>query len=1855
MNKPTRLRTVLATSTVLVSGLLFVSAPALAQALPDTGNVTAITSGLTGGVPGSTNPTYNTTGAAGAQTLTVNLKDNRTILNWGGTGFDIAAGNSVNFADARATSGVIGRTDNMAVLNRDISGATSNIMGNLTSDANIAVYVINTSGILFGGSSVTNTGSFFGSALDLPNGSFLNNSGSLAFSNPGFTGITLSPGAQIHTTATTSTDGGRLGDLVLLGNFISGGDGTKGSLIATNGDLGLVAAGGVTVQSAPGSPLSFQVTAQSLTSPSTLVNIAADLVGRNISVATLKANVGNAGEGITIHGNLTATGAALTDRGVVLTTGMSVPGVTMDNPNPQDSGSSITINGSINSAKDITLYTLNDVSVASMTATGAIDQSGSGIQTAAADGSVTGSSVRLSGSGSVLGKVTATNGNIVFSGSHNNSLTLSKGAQASGDITSTGYIAGVAGDLIAGGKIDILAAGDFNGKIQAAGSINIDGTESFFITLRFNGDVVSTGGDVHINTLGHLIGGNFSAAKSLFLEGDLDMTVANAQGIDSVTLISDGTTVNTGTIVGVMKIGTVSTGASGDIFIRAKSLLGYAGGRVGALVAGRNIDVTANTVDAPWIEGTTGYANVTANGSSQNATGGIQLDKLVASTDATVTAPGTAIVNNATATNGNLSLQSGAAAILGSSSVATSQVAGGNLTIRAGTGAAQILGSATVGGNINLTGNNIFLGSTGAPGAQIRARGAINLTALGSSVNGTGNVLVQSNSDGIGNEAITISSATSVGFISGTSLVGGTAQQSDILIRSSATGIVQLGNVSARGLLGAVGADAFTNGITRSASIFLRGTGNLVNSLYLQGTNVTVSGPISVAAGDIDLRSASATTITGAISASGDVSARTSAGNLTLATGTTLTGRNVTLSTPAGFINNAGAGAVNASGHWVIYSANPTGDTFGGLDSGNTALWNATLATRDPSTVSGNRYVFAFQPTLAFTPQNFSKVYGTDLTGTNSAPFTVTGYQPGVAGAFLADTAASAYSGAPQFTSPGFAARAAVADGPYGVTILDGTLQSSAGYAFGFNAPAQLTITPKELVGIVSANSKTYDGRTAATGSIALSGIVTGDIVGTAGSSFAFADKNAGIGKSVTVSGTTLTGINAGNYTLTIPAGALADILKAALSGIVTVNNKTYDGTTAGSGSVALDGVIAGDHVGTTGTVFTFADRNAFNGRAVNVSGTTLTGADAGNYILSVPATAFADILKAVLTGTIIVNNKTYDGTTSASGSVNLTGVVAGDDVGATGTSFAFADKNAGAGKVVNVTGTTLTGADGGNYTLSIPTTAFADILKAALTGTITVNNKTYDGTTAATGSLSIAGVIAGDQVGTTGSTFAFTDKNAGTGKTVTLAGTTLTGADAGNYTISIPPTALADILKAALTGTVTVNNKTYDGTTTGSGSIVLNGVVAGDAVGTGGTAFTFSDKNAGAGKTVTISGTSLTGTDAGNYTLSIPASALADILKAVLTGTATVNNRTYNGTTAATGSVTLSGVVTGDNVGTTGTTFAFADKNAGTGKTVAVGGTTLAGTDAGNYTLSIPATALADILKAALTGTITVNNKTYDGTAAGTGSVALNGVIAGDTVGTGGAIFTFSDKNAGTGKAVTVSGTTLTGTDAGNYTLTIPAGALADILKKALTGIITVNGKTYDGTTTGSGSVTLSGVVAGDTVGTSGSVFTFADKNAGTGKTVTVGGTTLNGVDAGNYTLSLSASALGDIARRVIALTADNLSKTQGASDPSLTYTINSGSLVTGDTFSGALTRALGELPGPYAITQGSLSAGGNYTLNFTPGTLTINLNPVNQQPQTLRALTLPSQIQAQTPSSSNVTLDQKDLCGDDKNCVVK
>jgi len=102
--------------------------------------------------------------------------------------------------------------------------------------------------------------------------------------------------------------------------------------------------------------------------------------------------------------------------------------------------------------------------------------------------------------------------------------------------------------------------------------------------------------------------------------------------------------------------------------------------------------------------------------------------------------------------------------------------------------------------------------------------------------------------------------------------------------------------------------------------------------------------------------------------------------------------------------------------------------------------------------------------------------------------------------------------------------------------------------------------------------------------------------------------------------------------------------------------------------------------------------------------------------------------------------------------------------------------------------------------------------------------------------------------------------------------------------------------------------------------------------------------------------------------------------------------------------------------------------------------------------------------------------------------------------------------------------------------------------------------------------------------------------------------------VSAGaNYSITYT-SELFSITPRAITITPDSGQfKIAGQSDPIFTYTIGGMGLAFSDTLSGELSRDPGERAGRYAITQGTLSAGTNYSVTFTPDVeFTIKPRPV-------------------------------------------
>jgi hypothetical protein len=593
-----------------------------------------------------------------------------------------------------------------------------------------------------------------------------------------------------------------------------------------------------------------------------------------------------------------------------------------------------------------------------------------------------------------------------------------------------------------------------------------------------------------------------------------------------------------------------------------------------------------------------------------------------------------------------------------------------------------------------------------------------------------------------------------------------------------------------------------------------------------------------------------------------------------------------------------------------------------------------------------------------------------------------------------------------------------------------------------------------------------------------------------------------------------------------------------------------------------------------------------------------VTASQAGNSVFSsaTPVTQSFAVAQKPVTVSATANQRFYDGTNEAEVNLTVDGLVGSDVVTANGTGV-FSDKNVGVGKLVNISGITLGGADAGNYSLALTTAVTsATISPVDLEVTASASNKVYDGATNATVTLS-DDRITGDDLTVTFASALFGDANAGNNKTVTVSGISLSGPDALNYTANSSDTDQADITAKPLSVTASNVSKTYDGLAFSGGTVTYDG-------------FANSENESALGGTLVLGGDSQGAVNAGAYDITPSGLTSTNYSIDFVSGTLTINKAdavisvpdvtvTYDGnshgvtgTAVGIGAVDLSGLL---NLGDS-----FRNVPGGTANWAFAGDM--------NYN-STNGVAEVTITPRAITIRGAADTKVYDGTVTSSAipTIAVGGpLVAGDTHNFS---QTFASKDvAGPTKTTRPSSSSSVndGNGGNNYLITTLDGANGTITAKPVTVTVTVDDKEYDSTTAATISIrNLDGVVDGETITATGGVAVFADANVSNNKNVTVSGMTLSGTGTGNYSFAGTASTQANITQKLITVTANNLVKAYGSADPVLTH---NGVLMGTDVFSGVLARVSGESVGTYAVSQGTLNAGSNYSMAFVPGTLTIS-----------------------------------------------
>jgi len=396
---------------------------------------------------------------------------------------------------------------------------------------------------------------------------------------------------------------------------------------------------------------------------------------------------------------------------------------------------------------------------------------------------------------------------------------------------------------------------------------------------------------------------------------------------------------------------------------------------------------------------------------------------------------------------------------------------------------------------------------------------------------------------------------------------------------------------------------------------------------------------------------------------------------------------------------------------------------------------------------------------------------------------------------------------------------------------------------------------------VVTANSANavYNGQTQSVTGFTASGLVAGETESVLSglSSVGGQGKNAG-SYSHRISGSD------GNYALTFVDGALT-IAKA--QAVVTANSAStvYNGQTQSVTGFTASGLVAGE----TEAVLTGLSSTGGQGRNAGRYVHQVSGAD-GNYALTFVDGALT-VNKAQASVSGVGSSTIYNGLVQTQADAVTRGFVAGDDVVIQGMANG---RNAG----TYDSALQVSGRDAGNYDITVSNASLRIDPKAVQVTGITAADKVYDGSTAASiGFGTVSGTVLGETLFVSG-VGAFDDKNAGQGKTVTVADATALTRSNGtgdwlNYRLvsTGPVSTQAAITPKLLTvvGT-TVADKVFDGNTRAVASAgTLQGLVGLETLVFASLSAQFQDAAVGTGKPVSVSyglGDGLNGGQASNY-----------------------------------------------------------------------------------------------------------------------------------------------------------------------------------------------------------------------------------------------------------------------------------------------------------------------------------------------------------------------------------------------------
>lgn len=804
----------------------------------------------------------------------------------------------------------------------------------------------------------------------------------------------------------------------------------------------------------------------------------------------------------------------------------------------------------------------------------------------------------------------------------------------------------------------------------------------------------------------------------------------------------------------------------------------------------------------------------------------------------------------------------------------------------------------------------------------------------------------------------------------------------------------------------------------------------------------------------------------------------------------TITGTNFTPATQVQF------GGTNAATYTVV-SATQIDATVAG---GATGSVRVNVPGGCFATMAGFTYLAPVPTVTSFSPTSAAAgttitINGTNFTGATQVRFggvNAASYVVVSSTQITAVVAAGGASGSVTVTTPGgtgtFAGFTFIP--PPVITSFTPTLQGNGGTVTitGTNFLGATAVsfggTPASGFTVVSATTITATVAAGASGNVSVTGpggtgIRMGFTFAAPPTITSFTPTSAGVGATVTITGTNFTGATAVSFGgtaaasfMVVSATQINAVVAAGATGIVSVI--TPGGTITSGGFTFVPAP----------TISSFTPTSAAVGATVTINGNNFTGATAvsfggtaaASYIVMSP-TVITAVVAAGATGAVQVT--TLGGTATSAGFLLLPTIAS------------FTPTSAGGGTTVTINGSGFTGATAVSIG-GVAATSYTVVSSTQITAVVSA--------AAANGSVSVT--TPGGNATSPGFTFippptitSFAPGSQSVGLTVTINGTnflTATGVSFGGFaatSFTVVSATQIDAVVSGSGGTGSVQVTTLGGVATSPGFTFVPSPP---------TITSFTPTTAAAGATVTIMGTNFAG-------VSVVTLGTVPVASFVVVSATQIDAVVGAG---ATGSVRVTAL--GGTIVTPGFTFipapnisSFAPTTAPAGATVTITGTnflgatavSFGGTPATSFTV-VSATQITAVVGAGASGSISV-------TAPGG-----TGTRAGFTFSAPPAIASFAPTIAPAGTTVTITGTNFTGATAVSFGGT-PAMSFTVVSATQINAVVGVGATGNVSVTTPNGSGSLGGFtfVAPPTI------TSFAPTNAAQGATVLISGSNFTGI----------------------------------------------------------------------------------------------------------------------------------------------